>query len=84
MPISDHTREPPRPDAVKVSRMNLVWPVTIVFAALVVLTLLWQTAPALALAIAALTLLAGGIALRTVYGTSWTTQLRHLFGGKDR
>jgi uncharacterized integral membrane protein len=83
MPISDRARHSAGPGAVKVSRMNLVWPVTIVLAALMMFVLFWQTTLALALAMAVATLLAGGILLRVMYGTSWIMQLRHLLRGKN-
>jgi hypothetical protein len=63
--------------------MKLVWPVTIVLVAVMMFVLFWQTTLAMALAMAVATLLAGGILLRVMFGTSWIMQLRHLLGGKS-
>jgi hypothetical protein len=59
--------------------MNWAWPATIVLIALIVFTVFTaQTTPLLALTMALLVLVAGGILLTAVFGTTWITQLRRL------
>jgi uncharacterized integral membrane protein len=83
MPISQRTHHhPARPAAaVQVSPMSRAWPVLIMLIALVVFTVfLGQTTLLIALVMAMVTLVAGGMLLALMFGTPWFTRLRRLVG----
>ncbi|WP_146087315.1 hypothetical protein [Thermomonospora echinospora] len=65
-----------RPEAAP-SWRDEVWPAAVVLtAAIVFVVLLVQTMPPLAVAMALVTLVAGGILITLVAGTAWITRLR--------